>query len=387
MKTQVTLIHFWAGCPKSANSKWQRFLAVVQRCHEEGWRSVLVLSRMPDDAALVEPFTEAGCEIVLQARSRGNFDAASIRRTFRLLRRLKCDIFHCHNDHTSPLLGATLARVPVRIWSKLSMSSHYETGEAPSGVQSLCLSNRISSWCSHSVLALTEAVRQEFIRQGGSARKTVVVPGPVDVERFTVASGDGVREKLGLTDSDIVLTAVGHAVPVKGWDILVRAFAQLAVDRSNLHLLLVGSTSSPEEAVFAESLRSMATKAGCADRVHLLGHRRDIAEILKASSIFVFPSRSDGQGLALVEAMAAGLPCVAATVGGIPDVATDGENALLFERENVQDLTKRLRKAIEDEPLRRQLAFEASRRAEAFGMEAYVDKVFTCYRSSLNGSK
>ncbi len=387
MTRPVTVVHYWAGCPKSANSKWQRFLAVVQRCHQEGWRNVLVLSRMPDDAALIEPFTEAGCEIVLQPRSRGNLDAASIWRTFRLLRRLKCDIFHCHNDHTSPLIGAALARVPVRIWSKLSMSSHYETGETPSGLQRLHLSNRISSRCSHRVLALTEAVRQEFISQGGSAHKTVVVPGPVDVERFATAAGDGVREKLGLKDSDIVLTAVGHAVPVKGWDILVRAFAQLAVDGSNLHLLLVGSTSTPEETAFADGLRCMATKAGCADRVHLLGHRRDIAEILKASDIFVFSSRSDGQGLALVEAMAAGLPCVAARVGGVPDVVTDGENALLFDRENVQYLTKRLRKVIEDEPLRRQLGFQASRRAEAFRMEAYVDTVFTCYRSSLNGSK
>lgn len=384
---QIQVVHHWAGCPKSANSKWQRFLAVVRRCHQEGWRNILVLSRMPDDAALVEPFTDAGCEIVLQQRSRGNFDPASIRRTYRLLRRLKCDIFHCHNDHTSPLIGAALAHVPVRIWSKLSMSSHYERGEVPSGLQSLCLSNRISSRCSHRVLALTEAVRQEFISQGGSARKTVVVPGPVDVERFATVAGDGVREKLGLTDSDIVLTAVGHAVPVKGWDVLVRVFSQLAVDSSNLHLLLVGSTSSPEEAAFAESLRSMAAETGCLERVHMLGHRCDIAEILKASSVFVFPSRSDGQGLALVEAMAAALPCVAARVGGVPDVATDGENALLFERENVQDLTGRLRKLIEDEPLRRQLAFEASRRAEAFSMKVYTDTLLACYRSLLDRSE
>lgn len=385
--TISAVVHHWAGCPKSANSKWQRFLAVVQRCHQEGWRNCLVLSRMPDDSALVEPFTDAGCEIVLQPRSRGNFDAASIWRTWRLLHRLKCDVFHCHNDHTSPLIGAALARVPVRIWSKLSMSSHYETGEAPSGLQGLCLSNRISSRCSHRILALTEAVRKEFISQGGSARKTIVVPGPVDVERFAGASGDGLREKLGLTDSDMVLTAVGHAVPVKGWDILVRAFAQLAVDRSNLHLLLVGSTNTPEEAAFAEGLRCMARKAGCADRVHLLSHRHDIPEILKASDIFVFPSRSDGQGLALVEAMAAGLPCAAAKVGGIPDVVTDGEDGLLFERENAQDLTSQLLRVIGNEPLRMRLSLQASRRAEAFSLKAYVDTVFTCYRSSLNGSK
>jgi len=329
----------------------------------------------------------AGCEIVLQSRSRGNFDCASVWRTYKLLRRLKCGVFHCHNDHTSPLIGATLARVPVRIWSKLSMSSHYETGDSPQGLQRLYLSNRISSWCSHRILALTEPVRQEFARQGGSSRKTIVVPGPVDVDRFAMACGDGVREQFGLAHSDCVITAVGHAVPVKGWDILVRAFAKLSASHPNVHLLLVGSTSASNESAFADTLRSLAADGGCGSRVHFLGHRADVAVVLKASDVFAFPSRSDGQGLALGEAMAAGLPCVAARVGGIPEVVTDGEDGLLFERENVQELAGHLTKLIEDGRLRDELASKALKRAEAFSMETYVERIFDCYTSVIRGEK
>jgi len=387
MSKPVTVVHYWAGCPKSANSKWQRFLAIVRRCWKEGWGNYLVWSRMPEDPALVEPFREAGCEIVIQPRSRGNFDLPSVWRTYKLLRRLKCDVFHCHNDHTSPLIGATLARVPVRIWSKLSMSSHYETGDLPQGLQRLYLSNRISSWCSHRILALTEPVRQEFAQQGGSSRKTIVVPGPVDVKRFAMALDDGVREGLGLTSSDCVITAVGHAVPVKGWDILVRAFSSLSAKGRNLHLLLAGSTSAPNERAFANELRSLVAEGGCDSRVHFLGHRVNIASILKASDVFAFPSRSDGQGLALVEAMAAGLPCVAARVGGIPEVITDGEDGLLFERENVQELAGHLTTLIEDEHLLDELASHASKRAEAFSMETYVERVFDCYGVLLGSEK
>jgi glycosyltransferase involved in cell wall biosynthesis len=263
------------------------------------------------------------------------------------------------------------------------MSSFYEKGLPPRGLQRLYLSNRFSSCCSHYVLALTEAVRGEFIRQGGSGQKTVVVPGPVDVERFAAASGDGVRENLGLTSRAFIMTAVGHAAPVKGWDVLLHAFAKVAAGKQDLHLLLVGSTSSTDERPFMEYLRSIVMEAGCADRVHFTDHRPDVAEILKATNLFVFPSRSDGQGLALVEAMASGLPCLAAATGGIPDVITDGVNGLLFEREDVADLAEKLSRLLDDNQLRSRLAEAAREAANRYTMDAYVQTIFRCYQLLL----
>jgi glycosyltransferase involved in cell wall biosynthesis len=214
-------------------------------------------------------------------------------------------------------------------------------------------------------------------------RKTVVVPGPVDVERLASASSDGVRERLGLSDAIFLLATVGHAVPVKGWDILLRAFARVAGGRDDLHLLLVGSTTSAEERPFMEGLSGIVNQSGCGRQVHFLGHRSDIAEILKAGDLFVFPSRSDGQGLALVEAMAAGLPCLGSAAGGIPDVITDGVNGLLFERENVDDLADKLVHLLRDDRLRSRLAAGALEAAKQYTMDAYVEKVFQCYQSLL----
>jgi glycosyltransferase involved in cell wall biosynthesis len=117
--------------------------------------------------------------------------------------------------------------------------------------------------------------------------------------------------------------------------------------------------------------------------VHFTGQRSDIAEILKASNIFVFPSRSDGQGLALVEAMASGLPCLAAATGGIPDVITDGVNGVLFERENVVDLAEKLSRLVEDEQVRLRLSAGAGEAANRYTIDAYVQTVFECYRLLL----
>lgn len=378
------VVHFWAGCPKSANSKWQRFLAVVQRCHEEGWRNVLVLSRMPDDAALIEPFMEAGCEIVLQPRSRGNFDAGSIWRTFRLLRRLKCDVFHCHNDHTSPLIGAALARVPVRIWSKLAMSSHYEQAIAPTGIHRIQASVRLSGMLAHKIHTVSDAVGRELTDLGIPADKVQTIRCPVDLSRYNNADGTRFRRELDVGPQELLITAVGHAVAVKGWDVLVRAFQNVASEFPQARLALVGSIDDNGERDCAEAIRSLAHEAGLAARVRFVGQRRDIPACLGGGDVFVLPSRSEGQPLALMEAMAAGRPCIAAAVGGVPETITHDDNGLLFERENVEQLADRLRRVLSNASLRQRLGAAARKSAAAFGIGTYVETVFGLYCSVLD---
>ncbi len=375
----ITIVHYWAGCPKSANSKWQQFLAIVQRCRQEGWRNYLVWSRMPDDPALVEPFREAGCEIVLQPRSRGNFDLASMWRTYRMLRRLQCDIFHCHNDHTSPLIGATLARVPVRIWSKLAMSPYYEQGIQPKGPHRLQPSVRLSCILANRVHTVSDAVREEVAHLGVNPDKLQTIRCPIDLARYNRDDGSRFRAELGMGRHDQLIVAVGHAVTVKGWDMLVRAFRQVADEYPQIHLALVGSIDDNDERTYAQDISLYVQKVGISAKVHLLGHRSDIPLCLAGSDIFVLPSRSEGQPLVLMEAMATGIPCIAAAVGGVPETITHGVNGLMFERENIVQLTDRLSDVLSDAELRIRLGHAARQSASAFGIDTYVETLFEIY--------
>lgn len=386
MTKPVTVVQYWAGCPKSPNSKWQSFLAIIRKCRAQGWRNYLVWSRMPENPLLVEPFREAGCKIILQTRSRRSFDLACVWRTNKLLRWLKCDIFHCYNDHTSPLIGAALASVPVRIWSKFAMSAHYEKGVLPKGLHRLVPSIRVSCLCAHQVLAISEKVRLELIELGGLDKIIDTVYVPVDYELFATATQGGIKRELGLNKSHILITAVGHAVPVKGWDIAIRAIARVHSLIPNVHLVLVGSGTPPKETKSFRQLTDLIKDCRLSKYVHFLGRRDDIPEILKTSDVFILPSRSEGMPAALIEAMAAGLPCVAARVGGIPEVIKHGENGLLFKRESVEELAGHLIKLIEDQSLRTKLAVQASSCARAFSMSAYVDKVVKCYKTLLGNN-
>ncbi|HUU17729.1 MAG TPA: glycosyltransferase family 4 protein [Sedimentisphaerales bacterium] len=386
MNRPITLVHYWGGSPKTVNSNYQATLAVFQRCQQQGWRNYLVCYRMPEDPALLEPFRKAGCGVFIQPQSHRNFDPVSIWRTYKLLRHLKCDIFHCDNDHTSPMIGAALAGVPVRIWSKLAMSSYYEKGIAPKGLHRLMPSTRVTCLCAHRIMAISEKVRLELMESGCSGKHIDTIYQPVDYMRYSTAAKVKFGDKLGLNPSHILIATVGHAVPVKGWDIAIRAFAKVHNVIPNARLVFVGSITSSEETRIFQQLADLIRHYKLSKYIHFLGHRNDIPEILKSSDIFILPSRSEGMPGALIEAMAAGLPCVAARAGGIPEVISHGDNGLLFEKENEDELSGHLVRLIGDQLLRTKLASQASSRARAFGISAYVDKVVKCYKTLLGNN-
>lgn len=380
MQKDVNVVHYWAGSPILRNSKWWRTLKLVEKCSEHGWNNWLFLSKKPEDYNLIKPFIDAGCEIIYQPRSKGNFDLGSIYRNFKLLRSINCTIFHCNNDHTSPTIGALLAGVPIRIWSKLAMSSYYELGIEPDGIHRLMPSLRVTTCLSNRVLAISHAVKSELIGQVGFANKIAVVDAPVPVHKYVTASGEGIREELGFTSKDIIITAVGHSVEVKGWDIAIKAFSLIANKIPNAKLLLVGKHTSSK---FHEKLCSLINENCLGERIIFAGSRSDIPNVLKSSDLFVFPSRSEGVGAAIIEARAAGLACVATDSGGIPEVITDGENGFLFQRENSDELANKIITLLSKPDLKEDFIKTGSQGLDKYTMETYVNSVFGHYQGLL----
>lgn len=116
------------------------------------------------------------------------------------------------------------------------------------------------------------------------------------------------RRELGIAPDTPLVTGVGGLEPRKGFDLLVDALSRI---HAPAHLCIAGA--GPEE----EVLRERADRLGIADRVHLLGQRSDVASILADSDLFVLSSRNEGMAVAMLEAMAAGVPVVATRVSGV----------------------------------------------------------------------
>jgi glycogen synthase len=146
------------------------------------------------------------------------------------------------------------------------------------------------------------------------------------------------------------VAAVGRLVPQKGFDVLVSAFETEAL--SHLRLVVAG------DGFERLRLQQQTERLGLDGRVEFVGaiDRVGVAALLRFARIFAFPSRGEAFGIALLEAMAAGVPSVAAAAGGIPEFAVDGENALLVGPDKPEELATAIARLDADEELRSRLA-------------------------------
>lgn len=176
------------------------------------------------------------------------------------------------------------------------------------------------------------------------AQKTVVIPNGVDLHRFanplSVDARKEIRVRCGAKDSEKLLVTVSRLVPKNGIDTVIRALPGLP---SSIKFLVVGS--GPQEA----ELKSLVLELGVADRVHFFGEASQevIPGLLFASDIFVRASRSEGQGIAFIEAMAAGLPTIGTDVGGIVDFLKDGETGFLAKPDDPSSVVDAVMRATE----------------------------------------
>ncbi|MEE9218705.1 MAG: glycosyltransferase [Acidobacteriota bacterium] len=178
----------------------------------------------------------------------------------------------------------------------------------------------------------------------------------------------------------IVVGSVGRLEPVKGHRILLDAVSRLAPAATRagesgspgrLDIVLTGDGSD------RQSLEALAARAPLSGRVHFLGERTDIAELLAGFDLFVLPSLSEGMSNALLEAMAEGIPVVAGRVGGNPEVIDHGVSGLLYEADSAAALAGMLAKLVSG-PLR-------ARRLGAMGRQRVrrdfsLEKMLKAYR-------
>jgi glycosyltransferase involved in cell wall biosynthesis len=147
------------------------------------------------------------------------------------------------------------------------------------------------------------------------ASRVSTIPNGV---RYVAATHSTLRHELNLAPEDRLVVAVGNLYPVKGHRFAVEALALLRERHPRLHLAIAGRGD------LAEALRQQAEERGVAARLHLLGLRADISNVLAGADAFVLPSLSEGLPLALLEAMFSGCPIVASDVGEVRAVLGDG---------------------------------------------------------------
>jgi glycosyltransferase involved in cell wall biosynthesis len=135
------------------------------------------------------------------------------------------------------------------------------------------------------------------------------------------------------------------------------------------------------------ALRELAAASSSADRIHFLGERSDVTEILAASDLFVLPSLNEGLSLAMLEAMAIGVPVVATAVGGASDILTPGQTGWLVPPGDPDALAEAVLEALEQPERARQFAERAREMVETeFSIETHAQRLESLYQQILGVS-
>lgn len=330
---------------------------------------------LANEVALVPEVRAAGVP-VHELGATGNRDLSWTVRLRHLLQGGAYDVVHTHLPYAATLgrlVVATLpaGRRPAVVYTEHSMWDRMAIA--------LRVANRLTVGLDRRLLVVSESARRSLPR-ALRPRATVVIHG-IDLAA-AAAARDGaaalrrsVRHELGAADGELLAVTVANLRPEKGHEVLLRAARRLVDEDVPVRLAVAGR--GPMDG----HLRELHAELGLGDRLQLLGHRDDVLRLLAGADCFVLPSLQEGLPVALMEASAMGVPMVVTAVGELPELLTDGEDALVVPPGDATALARAVAQVVADAELRHRLAEGAAARRSAFDVAAAVQAVEDCYQS------
>lgn len=298
------------------------------------------------------------------------------RRTIRaLLRALRPDVVHSHGMRVDVMLGG----IPRSMHIPAVSTVHGMTG----GDWKMRLYQRIhlASLRNRDAVIAVSRPLVELLALRGVSRERVHFIANAWSGASKPLSREAARRELhvSLDPSMKIVGFLGRLSREKGADVLIEAMASL---RDPLvHAVFIGD--GPERA----ALEALAARLGVSERLHLCGIIHGAARLMKAFDVFALTSRTEGTPIALLEAMAHGVPVVATEVGGVPDVVSTRE-AMLVASMDAPAVAEAIRTTLDDQPATaRRVATASARLNETFAAEPWLDRHDALYNALLRESR
>lgn len=287
------------------------------------------------------------------------------------------DIIHCHTP-----VGAMLTRLAAKQarkkGTKVFYTAHgfhfYKGAPAINWI----LYYPVEKWLSRYTDVLITINKEDYERaKTFKAGKVCYVPGVgIDLKKFNAGyvNKEQKRKEIGVSADDFVLLSVGELISRKNHEVVIRALSVLKqLDKLNhIEYVICGRGS------YEADLRKLAEGLEVADHVHFLGYRNDISEICNCADLFVFMSHQEGLPVALMEAMACGLPAVCSNIRGNTDLIEDGVTGLLANN-TPEEVAQSISKMKSDTALRNRVASAALQKIKQFDLSSVEDEMSKIY--------
>ena len=348
--------------------------------HEQGWQvDVAANNDYENKDDCVIPYCDHHYVMPFERSpfKKGNLEA--YKQLKALLDREHYDIIHCHTP-----MGSVVARLAAgsarNKGTKVLYTAHGFHFYDGAPLVNWLVYYPIERILSHRTdLLLT--MNQEDYRRAKTfhAKRVELVNGVgMDLERFTVATPEEkwlVRQELGLKETDIFAISVAQLIKRKNHTTLIQAAAKL--NDPSFHLFILG------DGVQEQELRDQAKALAVENQIHFLGFRRDVYRLCRAADLFLFASLQEGLPVAVMEAMACGLPIIASNIRGNVDLIDAGKGGWLVNPTDVDGFASAVRSALQSRESWDQMKDHNLRKMQQYGIPAVVEQMAGFYQSMM----
>lgn len=309
-----------------------RVLAECEAFREKGYQMHLAA---PSSSKIYQIFKEKGFQ-VHDLPFLWTLDIITIIRVALLAKHIKADVIHTHSSIDGWIGGfaSTLCGIPA-------IRSRHLTAPVKKGLKSKLLYRGLPS----AVIASGRHIREHLIKQTGINPELIIsAPGGVDESRFHPVSSEvksSTRKEFQLSDDHYVIGIVAVLRSWKGHLLLLEAFQKVVTQHPRAKLVIAG------DGPMREKIERRILELELSGSVQLIGHRKDVPQIMGMLDLFVLPSlKNEATSQVVPQAMMVGIPSIASTAGGLTEIVQDGKTGYSFEPNSSEAIAETIKKAI-----------------------------------------
>ncbi len=326
---------------------------------------------LPHKQALAPDLESTGVATICLG-SRNPLDPRWIARLRRLLAREEFDVVHVHSPVVAIGTRIALRTLPPSRRPRLVTTEH---NVWDSHTRSTRFVDGITARGDETHLAVSAAVRDSMPSRLRPTTRVVLYGVDTAAVRSAAGAREGVRKEHGWGDDEVVVGTIANLRATKGYPDLLEAAAEVVRCRPQVRFAALGQ--GPLE----HDLKALHSRLGLREHFAWLGYRADALEVMSAFDIFCLASHHEGLPIALMEALGMGLPVVATTAGGIPEIVTHEREALLVPPRAPHLFAQALLTLVDDAPQRAAMARRARERGDVLDVAHAVREVEEVYRS------
>lgn len=321
---------------------------------------VVAVSLYTEHTPITDRLENAGIKVIYLGKRRG-FDFSIFVKLYQLMKKERPEVVHTH-------IYAARYALPVAAFCGIPKKIHtvHNIAQQEQAKAGKIVNKFMFKHCGVVPAALSEEVKktvEEVYKL--SAEKIPVIFNGVDLSNCKVKEDYTKRDEFKIVH-------IGRFMDVKNHAMILKTFALFSKQHTDAKLQLIG------DGELRKDMEQLAQELGVENSVEFAGLQSNVYPWLHDADIFILPSKFEGMPMTLIEAMGTGLPIIASAVGGVPDMLTDGENAMLIKPESEQLLAS-LEMLYYDESIRRVLGQKALQRSLAFSSETMAQRYIEIY--------